>query len=105
MSRQSELHHAYGRARRRATAGGIILAVVVPCVLYICLQFIGLVLHLIGVARSGPAGAGQANLFGTLGSVCSVGAWLVLLVGLVRLVVKLCALAATRSQRRLARKQ
>jgi hypothetical protein len=103
MSRQSELRHAYGRARRRPTAGGVILAVVVPCVLYICLQLIGLVLHLIGAARSGPAG--RANLFGTLGSVCSVVAWLVLLAGLVRLVVKLRALAATRSKRRLARKQ
>ncbi len=105
MSRQSELHHAYGRARRRPTAGGLILAVVVPCVLYICLQLIGLVLHIIGAGRGGPARAGQANLFGTLGSVCSVVAWLVLLVGLVRLVVKLRAFAATPSQRRLARKR
>jgi hypothetical protein len=103
MSRQSELHDAYGRARRRPAAGGILQAVAVPCVLYIGLQFIGLMLHIIGAAHSGPAGG--ANLFGTLGSVCSVVAWLVLLVGLVRLVVKLSALVATRSKRRLARKQ
>jgi hypothetical protein len=105
MSRQSELHHAYGRARRRPTAGGVILAVVVPCALYICLQFAGLVLHIIAAAHNGPEHLRRTDVFDTLASVCSIVAWLVLLVGLVRLVVKLRAVAATRSQRRLARKQ
>jgi hypothetical protein len=88
---------AYEGPRRRPTAGELILAVVVPCILFISLQFIGLVLHVSGAARSGPT-PGRTELVGTLGSVCSVVAWLVLLVGLARLGVKLRALMAMRAQ-------
>ncbi len=81
------------------------LAVVVPCTLYICLQFAGLVLHIIAAAHNGPEHMRSTDASGNLASVCSIYAWLVLMVGLVRLVVKLRALAAAHSQRRLARKQ
>jgi hypothetical protein len=61
------------------------------------LQFIGLVLHISDAARSGPAPGGTDPLE-AVGSVCSVVAWLVLLVGVARLGIKLRALAATRAQ-------
>jgi hypothetical protein len=93
-SSQPGIPNASERRRRRSTAGGLILAVVLPCILFICLQFVALVLHVSGAARSGPADA-RPDLFGTLGSVCSLAAWLVLLAGLVHLRVKLRALAAT----------
>lgn len=50
---------------------------------------LGLALHIFGAAR----GTGWP---GTLAMVCSLLAWLVLLVGLARLVVKIRARAATR---------
>jgi hypothetical protein len=75
------------------TAGGVVAAAVVPCLLYLFLQFVGLVLHLTGAAR-------RADWLGTLGSVCSLVAWFVLLLGLVRLVIKLRDLAAMRAERR-----
>jgi hypothetical protein len=66
----------------------------VPCLLlYLFLQFVALVLHLTGAAR-------RADWLGTLGSVCSLAAWFVLLVGLARLVIKLRDLRAERRGRR-----
>jgi hypothetical protein len=97
VSRQAELPQPSGRARR-PTVGELIRAIVVPGLLYICLQFAGLVLHLIGAAHS-DAGR-RSDAFGTLGSVCSVVAWLVLVVGVAYVVVKLRDLATTRSGRR-----
>jgi hypothetical protein len=96
-SSQPGLPNAYERARRRPAAGELILAVVAPCILFISLQFIGLLLHISGAARSGFA-PGRTDVVGTLASVCSVLAWLVLLVGLARLGIKLRALAPTRAQ-------
>jgi hypothetical protein len=91
MSREPGLPDADGRTRRRPTVGELIRADLIPFVLYISLQFLGLVLHLIGAAR-------RADWPGTLATVFSLVAWLVLLVGLARLVVKLRALVATRSR-------
>jgi uncharacterized membrane protein (GlpM family) len=103
VSRQPELPSADGRVRGRSTAGEAIRAVIVPCILYICLQFAGLVLHILAAAHNGPEHLRRTDVFDTVASVCSIVAWLVLLVGLVRLVVKLRASAAARAQRRRAR--
>jgi len=89
VSRQREPSRGYVRRRRPPTAGGVVAALVVPCLLYIFLQFVALVLHLIGAAS-------RSDLLGTLGSVCSFVAWFVLLVALARLVIKLRVLAAMR---------
>jgi Kef-type K+ transport system membrane component KefB len=68
----------------------------VSCFLYLFLQFVGLVLHLTGATR-------RVDWLGTLGSVCSLAAWFVLLVGLARVVIKLRELAAMRAERRARR--
>ena len=65
-------------------------AAVVPCILYVCLQFAGLVLHIIAAAHNGPEYL-RTDVLDTFAWVCSIVAWLVLLVGSVRLVVKLRA--------------
>jgi hypothetical protein len=93
VSRQTEPSSTYVADRRPPTTGRVLTALVVPCLVYIFLQFVGLVLHLTGAAR-------RLDWLGTLASVCSLVAWFVLLVGLVRLVIKLRAWAATRAGRR-----
>lgn len=80
----SDLTHEDRVARRRPTVGELLRSILVPCALFISLQFLGLVLHITGAAH-------RTNWPGTLATVCSSLAWLVLLVGLVRLVAKVRA--------------
>jgi hypothetical protein len=95
-SSQPALPSAYEPARRRPTASELILAVFVPGLLFISLQFIALVLHVSNAARTGLT-PGRTDLSGTLASVCSGVAWFVLLAGLVHLAIKLRAFAAARA--------
>jgi hypothetical protein len=93
VPRQTEPSSVDLRRRRPPSLGGVVAALIVPCLLFLFLQFVGLVLHLTGAAE-------RADWLGTLSSVCSLLAWFVLLVGLAHLVSKLREFAATRAGRR-----
>ena len=74
------------QAREQRVVGEVARTVLAMLILYIGLQSIGLVLHIIGAARGGPGGGTDASE--TVGSVVSAVAWLVLVFGLMRVVVK-----------------
>jgi hypothetical protein len=88
MSKPPKLTPAYPHARHRKIAGEVARTVLAVLVLYICLQGIGLVLQIIGAAH---AGSGRTDVLGTVASVVSAVAWLIVLIGLVRVVVKVRA--------------
>lgn len=70
MRRETEPPHAAGAVSGRPSGAELLRAVLVPCALYISLQFLGLVLHITGAAQ-------RTNWPATLATVCSLLAWLV----------------------------
>jgi hypothetical protein len=89
----------YKRTNRSPSARGLLSAVGIACLAYLCLQFTGLLLHLAASAQLAPNRLHRTDVFDTIASVCSVLAWIVLLMGLWRLAVWLRAIRGIRAQR------
>jgi hypothetical protein len=97
-SRHAVLEDPYEGTVRFPPAYGWVLAVVIPIALFVGLEFAGWVLWIVGTVHSGPSG--RAGVTGGISRVCVVAAWLVLLGGLVRFVLKLRTAWARRRQTR-----
>lgn len=98
MSRHSELLAPRHGVPRWPRGIGLAVSLSLPLVLFVGFQLVALVLHMVSAAHNGPVRHG--GTLDTLGSLCSLIAWLVLLFGLGRVVARV---RAARSHRRHAR--
>lgn len=96
MSQHSEPFDTLQGVRRWPRGTRLILAVVVPCALFILLQFVGLVVFVANAAHTGPFRSAPDSL----GQACSILVWLILVLGLVNLVTKLRGARAHRRHSR-----